>query len=114
MNNNDYDEYVGILLEKARKIERAKRPAYTFGNNDVLKNFKSVSDRLQLTPLQVWAVYAMKHMDAIASFAADEDIPQAEEITGRFADLLNYLKLGYALAIETKRINIPQEEESNE
>lgn len=114
MNKNEYEGYADILLETAARIERAKRPAYTFGQEDVLKNFKSVAERLHLTPLQVWGVYAMKHMDAIASFAADDDIPQAEEITGRFADLVNYLKLGYALGIETNRITLPEEEDDHD
>ena len=40
------------------------------------------------------------HFDALMSYAKDPTIPQAEELTGRFADAVNYLKLGYALYAE--------------
>src|SRR5690606_7796603 len=42
----------------------------------------------------------LKHVDAVTSALCRPDLPQAEAILGRFADLINYAKLGYALIEE--------------
>lgn len=97
MDNKTYFEISANLLQFAKNIEDSKRPAYTGDNIDCLHNFKSVAERLGLTPLEVWGVYFLKHVDAIISYAKDKDIPQAESIDSRFADAINYLKLGYAI-----------------
>lgn len=67
------------------------------GNQDVLHNFKTVAQRVGVTPGQVWAVYFLKHIDAITSIMCAPDLPVSEAPIGRFADAVNYLKLGYAL-----------------
>ena len=100
MTAEEYKESSYSLLLTADGIENAKRPAYTGANTDVLHNFKSVAARLKLTPMEVWSVYFLKHVDAILSAAKDPNIPQAEPLVGRFADAVNYLKLGYALYSE--------------
>jgi hypothetical protein len=100
MTADDYTRISAMLLDTAAKIEAAKRPAYTTGNPDVLHNFKSVAARAGITPMQAWAVYFLKHIAAITALAKDPDLPQAEGIEGRFADAINYLKLGYALHTE--------------
>jgi hypothetical protein len=100
MNLVDYTETTTYLLEMAQKIEKAKRPGYTMGADDCLANFKRVAERAGLTPGQVWTVYFLKHVDAIASAMSKPSIEQAEPMEGRFADALNYLKLGFALWTE--------------
>jgi len=97
MNLSKFEELVTVLHEEADKIVALKRPSYTIGSADVLANFKRVAERAGITPLQAWAVYFLKHVDAIASLAKDPTIPQAEAIIGRFADAQNYLDLGWAL-----------------
>jgi hypothetical protein len=88
------------LLVEAAKIEAAKRPAYTVGSDDVLANFKRVALRADIHPWQAWAVYFLKHVDALLTAATRADLPQAEPLVGRFADAINYLKLGAALAAD--------------
>lgn len=100
MTQKQYDRVAKALLEHAQNIERAKRPGYTVGSADVLHNFKAVAERVGLSPMQVWAVYFLKHIDALTAFAKDTSIPQAEPIESRFADAINYLKLGFALSVE--------------
>ena len=78
-------------------IQKAKRPAYTAGREDVLHNFKSVAQRVGITPGQVLAVYLLKHVDAVVAALAHPHLPQAEPVVGRFADLMNYAGLGFAL-----------------
>lgn len=100
MKIEEYNLVCKKLLELADTIETSKRPAYTGDSDDVLRNFKDVAQRLNLTPLQAWGVYFLKHIDAITSYVKDNNIPQAETIESRFADALNYLKLGLAIVYE--------------
>lgn len=100
MNSLDYDALRHSLLQYADNIQTAKRPGYTTGSEDVLANFKRVADRIGLSPGQAWAVYFLKHIDAITSIMTKPHLPVSEEPRGRFADAINYLQLGYALLEE--------------
>lgn len=100
MTISEYEKVSAALLAEADAIAKAKRPGYTLADNDVLINFKAVAKRLDVTPMQAWGVYFLKHIDAITSLARDPKIPQAEEMVGRFSDAINYLQLGYALYYE--------------
>lgn len=107
MNAPTFDHHAQSLLDLAKNIADAKRPGYTQGNEDVLKNFKDAAALLPgVTPTQAWAVYFYKHIAAILSWAADSNIAQAESLDGRFADAINYLKLGYGLFKEQTNPNI--------
>jgi hypothetical protein len=97
-----YDDAVGELMREASRIEAAKRPGYTIGSPDVLHNFKSVAERLGLTAGQTWGVYFLKHVDAITAIMAHPELPVSEAALGRFADAINYLKLGYYLHCTTE------------
>jgi hypothetical protein len=97
VNLERYNMESSAILQIAKDIENAKRGGYTRGDVDVLCNFKAVASRAGLTPEQVWAVYTLKHVDALLSLMTQPDLPVAEAAPGRFADLLNYVKLGYAL-----------------
>lgn len=102
MQLNDYQRVAGALLSEARAIEDSKRPAYTLGNDDVLRNFKSVAERTGLTAGQVLTVYMLKHVDSVCAALCRPDLPQAESVESRFADNINYLKLGWALLQENE------------
>jgi hypothetical protein len=96
----EYDAVAGDLMALAQSIEDSKRPGYTVGAEDVLANFKRTADRAGVDVGQAWAVFFLKHIDAILSIMTRPDLPQAEEPPGRFADAINYLRLGYALLHE--------------
>ena len=96
----DYERVADALLVEAKNIENAKRPGYTIGDADVLANFKRVASRTDMTAKQVWAVYFLKHVDAVTSIMCKPNLPVSEEPLGRFADCINYLRLGYALLSE--------------
>lgn len=100
MNSLDYDRIAGELMSLAREIETSKRPGYTVGSVDVLANFKRVAERAGISAEQAWCVYFLKHIDAITSIMTKPDLPISEEPPGRFADAVNYLRLGYALLKE--------------
>ena len=102
MDQATFDKLVDTLQRNEVEMMDVKRPAYTQGSEDVLANFKRVAARLETTPGQVLLTYFEKHMDAIRSALLHPEIPQAEEMSGRFLDARNYLALGYALLQESK------------
>lgn len=102
MTTAEYDRIADDLMNTARGIETSKRPGYTAGSVDVLSNFKLVAQRAGITTEQAWAVYFLKHIDAITSIMTRPDLPVSEEPTGRFADAINYLRLGFAILSERK------------
>jgi hypothetical protein len=97
VNQAEYDRVAGELMQLARSIEDGKRPGYTIGSEDVLANFKRVAERVGVTTEQAWAIYFLKHIDAICSVMTAPNLPVSEAPPGRFADAVNYLRLGYAI-----------------
>lgn len=97
MNQQTYDSVTAALMQSARDIEHAKRPGYVLGNEDVLANFRRAAERAGVSPGQAWAVLFLKHVDAILAIMTRPDLPMAEAPLGRFADAVNYLRLGFAL-----------------
>ena len=102
-NSESYESCVKELESLAKNIEDSKRPGYTQANGDVLANFRKAAELNGTTPMQAWGVYFYKHVAAILSYAKDPNIPQAEDIDGRFADAMNYLKLGFYIIKEKEK-----------
>lgn len=73
-------------------VMKPKGVDYQTGDGDRLGNFKAVGLRLGLTPLEVWAVYFSKHLDAVFSYIRNGKV-ESEPITGRLDDCVNYLEL---------------------
>lgn len=103
MNADEFNKHIADLMGEADGIATAKRPGYTQASDDVLANFKVAAAQAGIIPMQAWSVYFWKHASAILTYAKDKNIPQAESIKGRFCDAINYLQLGYALALEETR-----------
>ena len=100
MNQKEFIETKKYILEKALDIMNAKQPEYTNKSIDVLHNFKSTAKSIGITPMEVWAVFFNKHIQAILSHSGDPSMHQAEPIDSRYADALNYLFLGFAMLVE--------------
>ena len=81
----------------ADHIMRDKGPEYTLMHDDVLNNFKSTANRLNTSPLKVWATYFDKQVNSVFALVNHANIKIAESIDSRFADIINYAKLGLAL-----------------
>lgn len=111
MNTGDYDKIADGLLALAREIETSKRPGYTGGSVDVLANFKRTAERAGVTVGQAWAVFFLKHIDAITSIMTKPDLPVSEEPPGRFADAINYLRLGFAILKEMEASSLSTADE---
>lgn len=100
MTQKEFIETKKYILEKALDIMDAKQPEYTNKSIDVLHNFKSTAESIGITPMEVWAVFFNKHIQAILSHAGDPYMHQAEPIDSRYADAINYLFLGFAMLVE--------------
>jgi len=100
MNQKEFQETRNYILEKAQDIMDVKQPEYTNKSIDVLNNFKSTAKSIGIQPMEVWAVFFNKHIQAILSHAGDPNMHQAEPIDSRYADALNYLFLGFAMLVE--------------
>jgi hypothetical protein len=86
-----------ILDEKCAPLFEQKGREYTGASEDVNANFKTQSADWGMHPLQVWGVFANKHMASLKTYVKDvangEDPTPSEPIVGRIADLINYLLL---------------------
>ena len=85
------------LNEKERELLIKKGGDYS-GETDTLSNFKIIGKLLNRTPLEICAVYTMKHILAIMNFVKDGKL-RSEPIEGRILDARNYLLLFYVLAL---------------
>lgn len=93
---DDFDEFVA----QERALWGTKGDEYTIGL-DRLYNFNSVAEKLGLSPMQVWAVYAAKHFYAILNYAKT-GTEGAEGIESRLADLAVYCKLARLLVRQSR------------
>ncbi len=103
MTQTEFDQRIQQLNDFADDIILVKRPDYTRDNTDVLSNFKEAADFCGITPMQVWGVHFFKQFSAVMRMVKNPDGTPSESLDSRFADLRNYLQLGYALHKETTR-----------
>jgi hypothetical protein len=97
MTQEQFNEAYDTLYNHAMSIREAKQPEYTLENIDVLNNFKESAKRVGVTPLQVWSIFFDKQLSSIHAHIKNPDLKPAEPLSSRFADLYNYLLLGYCL-----------------
>ena len=80
------------------------------GEDDALSNFKRNAERVGITPMQVWAVFAGKHYDSICTYIKEsmsqEKRVLTEPIDGRIDDLITYLLLLKGLIHDNDNISI--------
>lgn len=98
-----YDEIVSETFEKVRELGILKGGEYS-GDSDRLLNFRRNGARLDLPMETIWAVYAVKHWDAIMQYVQDiqhgKERQRLESIAGRADDLIVYLLLFKAMLEE--------------
>lgn len=101
MTQAEFRDVQTELARLAGGVAEEKRADYA-KDYDVLDNFKLVSDIAGLGDrgaLLVWLVYFAKHVVAVGKYAGGQDLV-GESVASRFADLFNYVQLGYALMKE--------------
>ena len=104
MNKKDFQTISTELLTLASGIMASKGPEYTVANEDVLNNFKSTAKKLGVDPLVVWYAYFDKQVSSVAAHVSNHDLNKAEPMETRFADIINYAQLGYALFKDRDRL----------
>jgi len=92
LTSDEFTQLVAIARNRQDVLLQQKGADYTRRSPDRLSNFKRNAEAIGLTPIQVWAVYAGKHWDAIMSFVKSGKA-ESESIESRFDDLTNYLYL---------------------
>lgn len=97
MTQKDFNKLDKAISLMASNIMSDKGPEYTLMDDDVLNNFKSTANRLNTSALKVWATYFDKQVNSIFAHVNHVNLKKAESIDSRFADIINYAKLGLAL-----------------
>lgn len=100
MNREKFEQVREDLLNEAFGISKAKGKDYSRSNEDILYNFKSIGDRLDIGSVDTMMIYMMKHQDAIENFVKTKGQSESEPIRQRIIDNINYLTLLYALLID--------------
>lgn len=100
MKRDEFYSLRGKVFDEIVAINTTKGKDYA-EDADALSNFKEIAKRSGLTPLQVWSVYANKHLVAIESFIKNGAV-ESEPIEGRINDAILYLFLLRGLIEEEK------------
>ena len=108
MTQSDFNKIIKQLNEYSYDVMMSKGPEYRSDNEDILNNFKVTANNLNISELKVWAAFMDKHLQSIFSHVKNANLKKSESIHSRFADIINYCYLGYALFVERdgkKKIN---------
>jgi|TARA_R100001463_G_scaffold11770_2_gene32838 hypothetical protein len=97
MTTIEFNKLTNELDILAQSTMNHKGPEYTNGSDDVLANFKATAAKAGVDPLTVWLIFFDKQCSSVAAHVKNPDLTEAEPIESRFADIINYAKLGYAL-----------------
>lgn len=102
MKSEQFLELLENMEKEEREILMCKGKEYARDDyeDDVLSNFKRIAKVLGVPPIKVWAIFFMKHVDAILNFVNTGEVLSQESIKGRIADARNYLALGFGLMYE--------------
>lgn len=100
MNSEQFKNHRDEVAKMREDLLTRKGRDYRAGSDDVLANFKNMSQRLGISKYQALAVYMGKHFDSIYKFCKSPDETQSEAILSRILDAMNYLDLLAAMAQE--------------
>ena len=111
MTVKDFFKWADKEYATEMKLMRVKGEEYTVSDEDKLKNFKSISDRLNLDTPIVVMVFLLKHMDSIRNYVLNGVEASDESISGRIRDARNYLMLLHAILLESKGLDVKCDDE---
>lgn len=110
MKREDFLNFISAKLNGLVETSRAAQKEYAHGEEDnCFNNFNRASNEIDLHPMKVLWVYAMKHKDGIAAWLKGNK-SQREPIEGRIKDLIIYLFLLWAW-IEFHHPSVDEENE---
>lgn len=90
-----FDEIIVIGATKGKEYAR---------DNDRLANFKRIAEELKIEPEKVCFIFLKKHYDAIVYYIQQGKLESEETPLSRFADVINYFTLLYAIMKEKEDI----------
>jgi len=101
MTNKQFSKLIKKFRKQQDELILLKGYDYTMGQHELdrLFNFKWVAGVLGISPLQVFAVYWLKHILAILTYIKT-GVVKSEALASRFLDENNYNLLGYSLIKE--------------
>ncbi len=102
MTQKEFEKIVEELDKLSKNEMLKKRPEYTLSDSDILANFKNTAERLGISELKVFGTFLDKQVSSVFSHISNANLPEAEKIESRFADIINYSYLGLALFRERK------------
>jgi len=102
MKVNDFLEWSKEMVAIEERLMIDKGIEYTVSDDDKLKNFKSLGERLHISPQMVAMIYLLKHMDSIRNYVLKGVESSNEPIMGRINDARNFLLLLGAIINETQ------------
>lgn len=105
MTVKEFEDFANAEVVKEMEIMFTKGKEYTISDEDKLKNFKSVAERVGMRPQQVALIYLLKHIDSICNYVQTGKEASDEPIAGRFRDARNYLLLLRAIVGEEQRLS---------
>jgi hypothetical protein len=105
MTNEEFSQFAKDFYITAADILFKKSLDYA-DEKDSLVNFKRLAERLRMSPIKVWSVYATKQFDAILTFVLRGNL-ESESIESRFIDLANFALLGAALVADKSAVLPP-------
>lgn len=100
----DFFDWANEQFKTEMSLMKVKGKEYTVSDEDKLKNFKAIGERLHLSPEMVAMVYLLKHMDSVRNYVIKGIESSNEPIEGRLHDIRNYCLLLGALIKERKRL----------
>lgn len=113
MKREALNELIKSTFAQIESLSTNKGHEYS-GDDDALSNFKRNAERVGITPMQVWAVFAGKHYDSICTYIQENAQPVqrvlTEPICGRIDDLITYLLLLKGLIYE-KEVKVKVDKE---
>lgn len=96
----EYNKLREEIIKEAFEVSDAKGRDYTRSSEDVLANFKTVAERIGISPMKSLLVYMSKHSDAIENYIKNDGAFESEPIKGRIIDNINYLILLWCIINE--------------
>ena len=111
MTVKDFFKWADEEYATEMELMRVKGEEYTVSDEDKLKNFKSIADRLDVTTPIVAMVYLLKHMDSIRNYVLNGVEASDESKSGRIRDARNYLILLHAILLESKGLDVEEADE---
>ena len=106
----DFFKWAEKEFKTEMHLMNAKGKEYTISNEDKLRNFKFIGERLNLKPETVCMVYLLKHIDSITNYVIQGVESSNEPIEGRIHDVRNYFLLLHALIKERKDLRLEHNE----